>query len=261
MPLKGNLSDASVDIAERHQHHAGDRRREDLQNGQTRRRRRKTAPASPTVAQNDHHGVSEHRRRHQNPSGARAQRSVGEVVDRLVGDRNRAAGPKELDHHALETEEPGQRDDEGGEPKPGDQRALKRADRGCRRQSGRDRGPPRPSDVRLHQHRGDGCADAGDESQRKIDLAEDQNEHFTHADQHEHRALHKQVHEIAGREKVGVLDLEDDRDQRRAEHDRQHPALPGQDLRPQASRVATERLNVAGAKRARTGRPAAGSAR
>ena len=42
------------------------------------------------------------------------------------------------------------------------------------------------------------AADAGDEADRQIDLAEQQDEDLAHAEQHEHRALHQQVDEVAG---------------------------------------------------------------
>ena len=50
----------------------------------------------------------------------------------------------------------------------------------------------------LDQLGGDDPADAADEADRQVDLAEQQGEDLAHRQQHVHRALDQQVHEVAG---------------------------------------------------------------
>ena len=207
MPFKRKSRHAAIDVAEQHQRRAGDGGRHDLHRGQARRRRHQAAQAPLSIANRGDDGVDDQHGAGQKPAAGPAQRRVGEIVDGFVRDRNGAAGSQQLDHDALEAEQAGQRDDERGQPEPGDQRALKRAEGGGGDKRGEDRRPPRPGDFRLHEYGHDGRPDPGDVAQRKIDLAEQQHEHLAHADQHEHRALHEQVDEVAGGEEFGVLDF------------------------------------------------------
>ncbi len=75
--------------------------------------------------------------------------------------------------------------------------------------------------MRMASHHGKLCwrtgQDGGDDrphpgvvAGREVDLAEDEDPHLGHAQQHEDRALDQQVGEVAGRQEDRVLDLEDD---------------------------------------------------
>ena len=213
-----------------------------FETGDAERRRRQSAAASAFVAQEGQYGVSDDGGRREHPSGGPAQRRVGEIVDRIVGDRDRAAGAEELDHQALEAEQAGQRDHERRKPETGDQQPLDGAEHGGGDQRSADRPPPGPGQVRLDEERRDGRADAGDEAERQIDLAQQKHEDLAHADQHEHCPLHQQIDEISGGEKARVLHLKDDGDQRHAEHDRQHAALSGENPRPERAKIGVEAL-------------------
>ena len=75
------------------------------------------------------------------------------------------------------------------------------------------------------------AADAGDEPDRQVDLAEQQHEDLGHRQQHEHGSLDEQVDEVAGGQELRVEGLEDDRDEHQADDDRQDAALAGLDPR------------------------------
>ena len=54
----------------------------------------------------------------------------------------------------------------------------------------------------LDQLGDDDAADAADEADRQVDLAEQQREDLAHGQQHEDRALDQQVDEVAGGQEV-----------------------------------------------------------
>ena len=136
---------------------------------------------------------------------------------------------EDLQEHALPEEEPGERDDERGQADPRDDRALEDADPGAGEQRGGDRGPPRPAVRRACEVGHDHPAEAGDEPDREVDLAEQQDEDLAHREQAEDRGLDEQVDEVAGGQELRVERLEEDRDQDQPRDDRQDPALAGLD--------------------------------
>ncbi len=112
-------------------------------------------------------------------------------------------------------------------------------------QGDHDGRPPRPvRRHRLHQLHGDDPAHHPDVADRKVDLAEQQDEDLGHAQHHEHRALLEEVHDVAGgQEHVVRTDrLEHDDDGHHPEQDRQHPALPAPDPLPGPVQVLAHRL-------------------
>ena len=200
-----------------------DRDAEDLERGDAGGRRDETA-ATPA-------GVAQPRVAARSPTTTSAitiqlavdgEVAVGEVVDDVVLDRQRAAVAEDDQHDALEPEQPGERHDERRQADAGDERALERADQRGDHQRGRDRGPPRPATVLLGQQLGhDHARHAAHEPGRQVDLAEEEHPHLGHGQQHEHRALHQQVDEVAGAQELRVERLEDDRDQEQAEEHRE----------------------------------------
>ena len=72
-------------------------------------------------------------------------------------------------------------------------------------------------------------AEAGDESDREVDLAEEQDEDLPHRQQAEDRSLDEQVDEVAGGQELVVEGLEQDRDQDHPRDDGQDSALAGLD--------------------------------
>ena len=75
----------------------------------------------------------------------------------------------------------------------------------------------------LDEQGGDDPADRRDIADRKVDLAEQQDEDLADRQDDEHRALVEQVDEVARREEdvVRAHDLEDDRDGDEGDHDGQ----------------------------------------
>ena len=180
------------------------------------------------------------------PAGGGAHVAVDQVVEGTAGgEADHAAhgaleGVEQKDQHATEAQEAGQGDHERGQVQPGDQNALEGPDERTRQEPDDHGGPPGPAIGGGEQGQGDGGADAGHEADREVDLAQNQGEGLAHAQRHEERRLHQQVDDVAGREELGLLDLEDDDDQDEAEDDRQRPALtaadplhPGFDVLPQ----------------------------
>jgi hypothetical protein len=74
---------------------------------------------------------------------------------------------------------------------------------------------------------GDDARKAGDEAGRQVDLAEQQREHLRQGEDHEDRALHEQVHDVAGGQELRVQRLEDDGDDDHADEHREDAALAG----------------------------------
>ena len=103
------------------------------------------------------------------------------------------------------------------------------------------------------QQRGEHAADAGDEADRQVDLAQQQHEDDAHGDDRVRRRLDDQVDEVAGGQEAVVLRLEDDRDEDQADDDRQRAELAGLDVGPPAARVGADACRVRGASGASTG--------
>ena len=169
------------------------------------------------------------------PAGGDAHVAVDQVVERSAGgEADHAAhraveGVEQKDQHATEAEEAGQGHHERRQVEPGDEDALERPDGRTGQQPDDHGGPPGPAVGRGEQGQGDGGADAGHESDREVDLTQNQGEGLAQAQRHEECRLHQQVDDVAGREEVGLLDLEDDDDCDQAEDDRQGPALAAAD--------------------------------
>ncbi len=115
----------------------------------------------------------------------------------------------------------------------GDQKTLEGADERTRQQADDHGRPPGPAVRRGEEGQGDGGADPGHEADREVDLTQNQREGLAQAQRHEKGGLHQQVDDVAGREELGLLDLEDDDDEDQPEDDRERPALAAADpLRP-----------------------------
>ncbi len=111
----------------------------------------------------------------------------------------------------------------------GDQKALEGADGRTGQQPHDHGGPPGPAVGRGEEGQGDGGADAGHEADREVDLTQNQGEGLAQAQEHEEGGLDQEVDDVAGREELGLLDLEDDDDEDEAEQNRQRPALTATD--------------------------------
>ena len=96
----------------------------------------------------------------------------------------------------------------------------------------------------LHQLGRDDSADAADEPDRQVDLAEQEGEHLAHRQQHVDRALDQQVDEVARGEEVGVERLEQNRDEEQAGDDRQHAAVARADAHPHDPQVLAQRVRA-----------------
>jgi len=79
-----------------------------------------------------------------------------------------------------------------------------------------DRGPPGPADRGPDELGHDYRGEAGHESARQVDLAEEEGEHLAHREQAEDGGLHQEVDEVAGGQEVVVERLEQDRDEQQA---------------------------------------------
>ena len=83
--------------------------------------------------------------------------------------------------------------------------------------------PPRPAVGRAREVGHDHPAEAGDEPDREVDLAEEQDEDLAHREQAEDGGLDEQVDEVAGGQEFRVEGLEEDRDQDQPRDDGQDP--------------------------------------
>ena len=104
--------------------------------------------------------------------------------------------------------------------------ALEQPDRRADEQGEADCSPPRPAVRGPRRSAMVTAAHPGDVADREIDLAEEQDEHLAHPEQHEHRRLDEQVYEVARGQEVRVQRLEQDRDQEEPADDGQDPASP-----------------------------------
>ena len=96
---------------------------------------------------------------------------------------------------------------------------------------------PRPTVSRACEVGHDHAAEAGDETDREVDLAEQQDEDLAHREQAEDRGLDEQVDEVARGQEFRVEGLEENRDQEQPRDDRQDPALAGLDPGDRGSEV------------------------
>ena len=116
---------------------------------------------------------------------------------RIAGERSEQ---KDLEEDAVGDEVAGERDDEGRESQPRDERALNQAEHRAGEKAGEDGRHPVPvGGDGLDELDGDRRADRADEPDRQVDLAEDQRESLGHGEDHEHRRLLKEVDQVARR--------------------------------------------------------------
>ncbi len=224
-------------VAEQDECDAAHQRSADLQEGYRRRRGDEAGTPSLPVATPE--GQAEHRDEHEHEDPTRERADVGarDVVDRVVLDRDRPAFAEDLQEYPLPEEEAGERDDERGQTDPRDDRSLEHADSRAGEERGRNCRIPGPAVGRAREVGHDHPAEAGDEPDREVDLAEEQDEDLPHRQQAEDRSLDEQVDEVAGGQELVVEGLEQDRDQDHPCDDRQDPALAGLEPRERGSEV------------------------
>jgi hypothetical protein len=97
------------------------------------RRRRGNEPGTPPlrVAAPERRAEQRDEDEHEDPAGERADVRARDVVDRVVLDRDRPSVAEDPQEHALPEEEACERDHEGGQADPRDDRALENADPGA----------------------------------------------------------------------------------------------------------------------------------
>ena len=117
---------AAVGVADQHERDPGNGRSRDLQHGQAHRRRDQTARAPARLVHPRPHTEDGDDHDHDDPTRGRSQVAAREIVHDLVVDRERSALAEHQQHHALPTEQAGQRHDERRQADPGDDRPLQR---------------------------------------------------------------------------------------------------------------------------------------
>jgi hypothetical protein len=97
---------AAIGIDDHCHGYAGQQRGEDLETGHHGRCHSEAAPPPPLIGDDGDGSIGGDQERGQDPSAGWTECAIGEVVDRLVGDGNGAAGAEKVDHQPLETDSP-----------------------------------------------------------------------------------------------------------------------------------------------------------
>jgi hypothetical protein len=113
-----------------------------------------------------------------------------------VADADQASAEHD-DRHALEHEQPTERDDERRHLEAGNQRSLNQPDRRADQQCDDDRKPPWPVQAGgLHLLGDEDRAQSHDQTHGEVDLAEEQGEDLRHREQHVDGALLEEVDQV-----------------------------------------------------------------
>ena len=175
---------------------------------------------------------------HHDPARGRRQVAARDVVDDLVVDRDEPPWPSISSITPCQPSRPASVTTNDGRPSRVMIVPCSTPIAAQTTSATADRRPPRPvRTTRLTSSAVIDAADARDEADRQVDLAEQQGEDLAHRQQHVRRALDQQVDEVAGGQEVRVERLEQDRDQQQTGDDRQHAALAAADPRDSGADV------------------------
>src|SRR5438309_8029605 len=215
-----------VGIADADHHDRDDCDQTDLDQGEACRRGDQATGPAAVVAEPHPETEACDNDRGQDPRDGRVDRSPHQVVDDLkvvaeageVGVARERPEVEDPQKEAVGDQVTAQRDDEGRQAKPGDERALDDAERRTKEQARQDAQRPVPvGGQRLHQLDCDRRSARPYESDRKVDLAENEGEPFGHRQDHEDRALLEELDQF-DRQKAHVVRA----DRPEHEHDRGH---------------------------------------
>src|ERR1035437_2849290 len=183
------------------------------------------ARSAPRSGDEDDQGVGRDDADSDDPAEPHRQQQVDQVDDERVVEVHRAGVAQRVEKRAGEPDEAGESDDERGHSHLGTHEPVEEADERTRADPGENRHRA-THPVLDGEHRGDRRAEAADAADREVDLAEQENQHHPDRNDTHRRDLGHEVGEIEGGEEVGVLHLEDDRDQDQPEQHRQGAELP-----------------------------------
>ena len=163
------------------------------------------------------------------PTPIRCEVVVGEIVDSFVLDHDHAFDLEHLQDDSLPDQQACKRDDERRDADLGHDRALDAADERAQAYRDRDRDE---SGIRMAATRelelGDGQGrNPAQISDRKVDLAKQEDEDHSEREHGQAGHLDDDVVEVVRGEEVRRLEAEEDDDQSQTDDDRQNPEVAG----------------------------------
>lgn len=244
---------AAVEVADRDHDDPGGCHGGDLRDLHCARRGHQAVDPAPSGLQPHEARVTGYEQRGDDPPEGRAELPVLDVDQHRARHLHRPAGlgpgevVEDVEQDPLEREQPSEGHHERRDLQTGDDGPLDQAEEAAEAEPGENRRPPRPVvqlAVQYEHHRRPARGVVAD---RQVDLAEQQDEHLGHPEQHEVGGLGEQVGEVGGRDEVAVLGLEDHHDHDQAGDHRQVAGVTGADPaepRPQVVAGATRRGSV-----------------